>query len=65
MNKYPSPIVIMAFALLCVVAGVLLVYGAEKYDNRFSSPSSSTAASIESAAVVYLQSARETWPEVK
>ncbi len=35
MNKYPSPIIIMVFGVLCVVAGALLVYGCEKYDNAF------------------------------
>ena len=35
MNKYPSPIIIMVFGVLCVVAGALLVYGCEKYDSAF------------------------------
>ena len=35
MSKCPSPIVIMVFGLLCVVAGVLLTYGCEKYDSAF------------------------------
>ena len=70
MNKYPSPIVIMVFGLLCVVAGVLLAYVCEKYDNRFSSsPSSATGMATVAVPVLFddpndimYVSARETWP---
>lgn len=75
MNKYPSPIVLMVFGVCCIFTGMFLAYFAERYDQifsplqsgtvmvpgsfDFSSPSSSVAASTESAATVYWHSVEE------
>ncbi len=61
MNKYPSPVIMTVFALVCITIGVLIAYFGEKYDAN-SPPKSPAGPTMPVGG--YNQSAAETWPEV-
>lgn len=38
MNKYPSPVILMLYGVVCITIGAALVYFAERYDKNVFSP---------------------------